>query len=253
LRCHGRIRNVVPVLFAHVPIVLWCGTTSEFQSQIPKKRFDDAYFEHLIEFHALFDVQESKDDVLATEKVRDLKKRILSGMSVPYSECGAAIDACQRCYKQEVVFEAYISTRNAGYLSNFGVYSERLRETPKAFVTTAQLNAAGVPVQSLSPQPSQRPLDQIAITAFAGLVLLSGLERYALSVAMSPNLRPFVTFLLSFAVIDRLAFSGALSDEAGLRLNGPYRQRVIRHEAAHFLIAYLLGCPIRSVACHDLL
>jgi len=50
------------------------------------------------------------------------------------------------------------------------------------------------------------------------------------------------TFLL-FAV-DKFVFGGAISETILRFFNPTYKAKIVRHEAGHFLLAYLLGCPI---------
>jgi len=40
--------------------------------------------------------------------------------------------------------------------------------------------------------------------------------------------------------------SGAVFESATRLLFPKYKQKVIQHEAGHFLLAYLLGCPIQG-------
>lgn len=91
---------------------------------------------------------------------------------------------------------------------------------------------------------NQTPLNAIALF----VALLSG------SILVGPilNLAPEVPFalaamVLAFVVADTFGFQGkgmTLFLDGFARLSPQYRQRVIHHEAGHFLTAYLLDLPI---------
>lgn len=91
---------------------------------------------------------------------------------------------------------------------------------------------------------TQTPLNEIALF----VALLSG------SILLGPflNLAPEVPFtlaaiVLGLGVADTFGFQGrgmTLFLDGFARLSPQYRQRVIHHEAGHFLTAYLLDLPI---------
>ena len=67
--------------------------------------------------------------------------------------------------------------------------------------------------------------------------------------ASMAGIDPLVTVLPATAICfgaDRLLLRGAVFETCYRTLFPQYRAKVIRHEAAHFLVAYLLGCPIES-------
>jgi hypothetical protein len=47
-------------------------------------------------------------------------------------------------------------------------------------------------------------------------------------------------------MLDRFVLGGRVFDAFARVLIPRYRERVARHEAGHFLVAYLLGCPIQA-------
>lgn len=45
---------------------------------------------------------------------------------------------------------------------------------------------------------------------------------------------------------DRVVVGGAVAETCIRALVPGYRERIVRHEAGHFLVAYLLGCPVQG-------
>jgi hypothetical protein len=90
----------------------------------------------------------------------------------------------------------------------------------------------------------QISLNIIAIAIFIGTmsVLLGPFLH------ISPAIPATVTFLLlGLATADSFAWQGkggTLLLDSIARLNSDYRQRILHHEAGHFLVAHLLGIPI---------
>lgn len=66
--------------------------------------------------------------------------------------------------------------------------------------------------------------------------------------ALSYDLTRF--FLIFFATglifADRLFLNGAVAESLTRLIVPGYRERIIKHEAGHFLVAYLLGCPVQG-------
>lgn len=83
-----------------------------------------------------------------------------------------------------------------------------------------------------------------------------GIFGMTLSVLLGPllNVSPFLPAGLIFAVLSAATFDAFQFQSVGLtlaldtlaQLFPRYRQRVLHHEAGHFLTAYLLGLPIES-------
>jgi hypothetical protein len=90
----------------------------------------------------------------------------------------------------------------------------------------------------------QTSLNLVAIAIFLGTmsVLLGPFLH------ISPAVPAAVTFLaLGLATIDNFTWQGkgiTLLLDSIARVSPEYRQRILHHEAGHFLVAYLLGIPI---------
>lgn len=95
-----------------------------------------------------------------------------------------------------------------------------------------------LPMTALTPQPTNTLL-------LAGIALAAS-EAWLSSTAGIPlNLLALAT--LCVAVLDNLAFNGAVSETVLQVLSPGTTQKVVRHEAGHFLVAYLLGCPVEGI------
>lgn len=90
----------------------------------------------------------------------------------------------------------------------------------------------------------QTALNLIAIGVF--LLTMSSLLTPVLPI--SPAVPAAVTFfVLSLATLDTLSWQGkgvTLLLDGVARISPQYRQRIVHHEAGHFLVAYFLGIPI---------
>ncbi|KAJ1488712.1 hypothetical protein T484DRAFT_1782520, partial [Baffinella frigidus] len=86
---------------------------------------------------------------------------------------------------------------------------------------------------------------------FAGLALCAGEFFIGKQFGLDPltTLIPATSLLF---ILDRALLSGAVFEAVYRTLFPQYREKVIRHEAGHFLLAYLLGCPIQKVIRHEM-
>jgi hypothetical protein len=95
---------------------------------------------------------------------------------------------------------------------------------------------------------NQLTLNAIALSIFA----------MTLSVLLGPflNISPFLSTGLTFVVLSAVTFDAFRFQSLGLtvaldtfaQLFPGYRQRILHHEAGHFLVAHLLDLPIESYA-----
>lgn len=95
-----------------------------------------------------------------------------------------------------------------------------------------------IPMKALTPKPTNSLL-------IAG-VLVAVLEGVASStLGISLNFLAFATLLAFFS--DKLFLNGALSETFFKLFSPGVQDKILRHEAGHFLIAYLLGCPVEGI------
>jgi len=69
------------------------------------------------------------------------------------------------------------------------------------------------------------------------------------SAALGPWLALPLAGMVALGIVEQVAFGGRLSGLLGALLDWAspaYRQRVIRHEAGHIVVAHLLGIPLRG-------
>ena len=96
----------------------------------------------------------------------------------------------------------------------------------------------GMEMISLTPKPTN-----LLLYGGAALAIIEGLT--SLYYDINFNLLVFFTILL--AVGDQVLVSGAIFETALRMVRPEMSQRITRHEAGHFLCAYLLGCPVEGV------
>ena len=92
-------------------------------------------------------------------------------------------------------------------------------------------------MNSLTPKPSNNLL-----WAGAALAVLEGIA--SMVYGLNINLLFFVTF--AAALGDRIILNGAIQESIAKILTPGTQQKITKHEAGHFLIAYLLGCPVEG-------
>ena len=108
----------------------------------------------------------------------------------------------------------------------------------KIITPTLLEEITGMNMIALTPQPTNLLLYGGAI-----LALLEGLA----SLYYGINFNLLVVCTLLIGLLDQILVSGAVF-ESILRIVRPeMTQRITKHEAGHFLMAYLLGCPVEGV------
>jgi hypothetical protein len=152
---------------------------------------------------------------------------------------------------------AFPDTRETGNTTSTSMYQEpplRLfgavstTEPPALFVgrnaiqqqISPQLfqDILSLPMSALTPSSSN------AFLYFGALVAIcEGLVSFFTGVNL--NLLVGVTFLI--IMLDRLLLNGATLETIFKVVSPELQQRIYHHEAGHFVLAYLLGCPIESI------
>ena len=95
----------------------------------------------------------------------------------------------------------------------------------------------GITLTALTPKPTNTLL-----LAGAGLAIVEGLVSVTTGIEL--NFLIFCTLFLGF--LDKLLVNGAVF-ESITRIGMPeYTKKIVKHEAGHFLCAYLLGCPVEG-------
>ena len=95
----------------------------------------------------------------------------------------------------------------------------------------------GITMTALTPKPTNTLL-----LAGAGLAVVEGFVSVATGIEL--NFLIFCTLFLGF--LDKLLVNGAVF-ESITRIGMPeYTKKIVKHEAGHFLCAYLLGCPVEG-------
>jgi len=135
--------------------------------------------------------------------------------------------------------EMYETLKSLKYLSIFGAAAnEKYPAAGSKEVTPVMLQAAtGIPMEALTPQTSNTFLWGGAAFAF-----FEG----CLSLATGIDFNFLVVATLVFAGYDKFLLNGGIFETVLKTVFPIYREKVLRHEAGHFLIAYLLGCPVEG-------
>lgn len=81
----------------------------------------------------------------------------------------------------------------------------------------------------------------------AGISLSLGLIFFGRVLHIENIVRPIGICLLFAFLYDQIALQGAIFEELYKNLFPVYKQKVLKHEAGHFLVSYLLGCPVRGL------
>jgi len=167
----------------------------------------------------------------------------------PSAAADAAADAAQAAMldeqqeqQQRQLQLVYDSLRREGALRGYGSVSS-ISLLPAADVrevsTEEQLRLTGLPTASFAPRTGSSAADLVAGAGSALLISVVS-DQLGLDVRLSIG----VVFLAF--VLDRILLRGAVLESATRLLKPGYAATVRKHEAGHFLVAYLLGCPIEA-------
>lgn len=95
----------------------------------------------------------------------------------------------------------------------------------------------GLSMTSLTPKPTNTLL-----LAGVALAVLEGIV--SVSTGIDLNFMIFATLFMAF--LDKLLVNGAVFETATRIFMPEYTDKIRKHEAGHFLCAYLLGCPVEG-------
>lgn len=122
-----------------------------------------------------------------------------------------------------------------GYIPATPVY---LPITSKDIDVPDMERATGFDLKALTPRGTQFTWQ------FAGLAVCAAEYYIAQELGLDPMQIVPLTALVFF--IDNIVLSGAIFETVYRFFLPKYKEKVIKHEAGHFLLAYLLGCPIQG-------
>ena len=135
----------------------------------------------------------------------------------------------KRCARQMVI-RGFGSVDADGYpLSSMNEVSpQRLEEI------------TGLPMTSLTPKSRGLYWQLAGISVCAAEFLLGN------AIGIDP-LYTLIPGTMAIFAVDQLFYKGAYFESAYQKLFPEYKEKIIYHEAGHFLLAYLLGVPVRGV------
>eukprot|EP00518_Triparma_eleuthera_P012318 CAMPEP_0182466676 /NCGR_PEP_ID=MMETSP1319-20130603/12505_1 /TAXON_ID=172717 /ORGANISM="Bolidomonas pacifica, Strain RCC208" /LENGTH=341 /DNA_ID=CAMNT_0024666703 /DNA_START=175 /DNA_END=1197 /DNA_ORIENTATION=- len=145
--------------------------------------------------------------------------------------------------------KAYAALRSLGVVRKYGAVASAAVPAPdgSAFFTVEDMEGRlGLSMSSLTPRSSET-FDPY----FAAGIALAVLETYVSLVCHVPAVSLFLLTAVPLT-LDRFLLNGAVGEAILRRLDPGQREKVVRHEAGHFLVSYLLGCPVEGVVLSSL-
>jgi len=135
-----------------------------------------------------------------------------------------------------------------GYLTLFGAARTEAQPTPSEQRVVPVVGShtispglleeiLSLPMKALTPQPTNTLL-------FAGIAF--ALAELMASIVFGWSFQVLTLWTLFFATLDRLFLNGAVLESALKVLSPEMQNKIVKHEAGHFLAAYLLGCPVEG-------
>jgi len=133
----------------------------------------------------------------------------------------------------------YETLRNLGHLRLFGAITSETYPAGGSKLVSPDLleEATSLNMASLTPRPSNGFL-------FAGVGLAIG--EGCLSLYSGVDFTALVLTTVFLFLLDKVIVNGTIVEGFTKIVAPEYSRKVIRHEAGHFLIAYLLGCPVEG-------
>ncbi|KAL3910307.1 MAG: hypothetical protein SGILL_007744 [Bacillariaceae sp.] len=136
--------------------------------------------------------------------------------------------------------DMYDALKEAGHLRLFGSINRDNMPVSGSHTVRPSLmeQITLLSMKSLTPKPSNTLL-------YAGIVVATLEAIASASIGWDLNILFFAT--LSVALADRVLLNGAVSESVAKAISPETQPKIMRHEAGHFLCAYLLGLPIEGV------
>ncbi|EME29842.1 hypothetical protein Gasu_28420 isoform 1 [Galdieria sulphuraria] len=151
----------------------------------------------------------------------------------------------KRHYSNQVqVAEVYDELKKKNCLKAFSVIDseEKLPEPSKQIGLDKLVETAKIPLEALRPRSQS-----IFSYQLAGVVFSLSLIFFSHLFHIENIIRPIGISLLVGFLCDQIALQGAIFEELYKNLFPIYKKKVLKHEAGHFLVSYLLGCPVRGI------
>jgi len=137
--------------------------------------------------------------------------------------------------------EVYMALADAGRLQLFGAAGRKDHPLPamgsKVVTPTLLEQITEMEILALTPKPTN--------TLLIGGIILAIAEGFV-SLWTGIDLNFLVLCTITLAFLDKLLVNGAVFETATRTVMPEYRKKILRHEAGHFLCAYLLGCPVEG-------
>ncbi|GAB0491130.1 hypothetical protein MMPV_002379 [Pyropia vietnamensis] len=137
----------------------------------------------------------------------------------------------------------YTELQARGHLPAFGCASmPESRPLVPRVVDAADLEVrAGVPIKALAPRRLTAVWWQLA-----GVGLVVGVNALAAAAGVEGLAQPALAILFLTWVADQRLARGAAFETLYRTVKPSYAEKVLKHEAGHFLLAYLMGAPVRG-------
>lgn len=181
----------------------------------------------------------------AETDVNTVNKRLIEDANInAASSEGVDFRSLDRARSQ--MTKVYNTLRERGVLNVFGAigrpgpYSESpIYPTSGSKIITPPIleEATNLPLKSLTPESTN-----FLLYGGAALATLEG----AVSLYFGFDFNQLVICTLLLALMDQIIVSGAVFESTIRIVNPSMTTRVTKHEAGHFLMSYLLGCPVEG-------
>jgi len=134
--------------------------------------------------------------------------------------------------------DMYSTMKELGHLRLYGATRNVLpAEGSKVITPTLLEQVTELSMKSLTPKPTGTLL-------IAGVIL--GLLEGVLSLYLQIPLEAMVIATIVLGLLDKLLVNGAVFETFSRLLMPGLSNKILRHEAGHFLVAYLIGCPVEG-------